>query len=222
MGASFVNRFVSSPSVRGGAVLGALSSLLAITLGMPLSGCASRSASIEPITITVKDETADIIEARRLALEADVADSPADAIELYRQALTVYRELAPVWNNLGIQLMQQQQYLDAAQAFVNASEIQPEDPRPLYNLGLTWERAGYLIDALRYYGKSLERDPRYLPALRGAIRAERILGRAGDETIRRVRLALAQEQDESWRRWFELQRPQIEAEAYSAGRPQRN
>lgn len=184
----------------------------------PTLGCASRSAN-GTVRIPVDNEAVKIAQAQRLALQAQRAEDPVKAIALYQQALTVYRDLAPVWNNLGVLLMEQQQYLDAAEAFTTASEVQPTDPRPLYNLGLTWERAGYLKDSLRYYSQALERDPRFQPALLGAIRAERLLGEASEETLRRIRMALGQEQNEDWRLWLELQRPQVEAEVYRAGQP---
>lgn len=197
--------------------IGMIALLGAATLA--LAGC--RAGTSAPVTIELKDQSRNIAEAQALALRAQNAKSPTDAIALYRQAIATYRELPSAWNNLGVLLMEQQQYLDAAEAFTTAAELQPTDPRPLYNLGLTWEHAGYLNDAFRYYGDALKRDPRYQPALRGAIRAERLLGRASDETLRRLRIALGQEQDQQWRQWLEMQRPQVEAEVYTKGEPDR-
>jgi tetratricopeptide (TPR) repeat protein len=184
---------------------------------MAATGCQSASNADGMVTIQLEDESGRILEARSLALRAQKTKSVTEAIALYRQSISVYRELPSAWNNLGILLMDQERYLDAAEAFTTASELEPSDPRPLYNLGLTWEGAGYLSDALQYYGEALKRDPRYQPALRGAIRADRLLGRANDETLRRLRIALGQEQDKEWRAWFEMQRPQVEAEVYAKG-----
>ncbi len=204
MGASLVNRY---------AVLGLFVVAGAAFVGA--GGCNSTSSG--PVVIEVEDESVMIAQAQALALQAQKAKSTTKAISLYREAIATYRELASAWNNLGVLLMEQQQYLDAAEAFTTASELEPTDPRPLYNLGLTWEQAGYMTDALRFYGESLKRDPQFQPALRGAIRAERLLGRASDETLRRLRIALGQERDEQWRQWFEMQRPQVEAEVYAKG-----
>jgi Tfp pilus assembly protein PilF len=191
--------------------------LTLVLLGVSLTmGCASSNQSIDPVQISIPDQSAEISEAHQIAKRAQKTDSPEEAIALYRQAIETYRDLPPVWNNLGVLLINQHRYLDAAQAFVTASELSPADPRPLYNLGVTWERAGYLKDALRYYRKSLDRDFRYQQALRGAIHAERTLGMATEETLRRLKIALGQEQDDRWRMWFELQRPQVEAEIYSS------
>ena len=205
-----MNRIKKSRLWIVGAVAGA-----SLVLGM--AGCAAtqRGHAGGSILIPVGDDSAKIAQAQRLAIRAQNADTPAKAIELYRQANAVYPRLAPIWNNLGVLQMQQQQYLDAAQAFTTASELQPTDPRPMYNLGLTWEKAGYLKDAFRYYGESLGRDARYQPALRGAIRAQRLMGGATEQTLRRLRTALGQESDDQWRQWFELQKPQVEAEVYA-------
>lgn len=179
------------------------------------AGCATGGRS-GVVRVPIEDQSARVVEARRLALAAQNEKDPDDAIALYRQAVVTYRDLAPAWNNLGVLLMDRQQYLDAAEAFTTASEIQPTDARPLYNLGLTWEKAGYLRDALRHYIAALGRDPRYQPALRGAVRAEQLLGVASEDTLHRLRAALGQEQDERWRAWFELQRPLVEQEVYAA------
>ena len=179
------------------------------------AGCAM-SDRPAVVRVPVEDQSARIIEARRLALAAQKAKNTDDAIDLYRRSVAAYRDLAPAWNNLGVLLMERQQYLDAAEAFTTASEIQPTDARPLYNLGLTWEKAGYLRDALRHYISALGRDPRYQPALRGAVRAEQLLGDVSEDTLHRLRAALGQEQDERWREWLELQRPHIEQEVYAA------
>ncbi len=192
-------------------VLICLSPVMALTLG-----CVSSNRSIEPVQISIPDQSAEIAEAHQIAQQAQKTEAPDEAIALYRKAIETYHDLPPVWNNLGVLLINQQRYLDAAQAFVTASELSPADPRPLYNLGVTWERAGYIKDALRYYRQSLERDSRYQQALRGAIRAERTLGMATEETLRRLKIALGQEQDDRWRMWFEFQRPQVEAEIYSS------
>lgn len=184
-------------------------------LSLAVGGCATgRQPGV--VRIPIEDQSARVVEARRLALAAQNAKDTDEAIALYRRSVEAYRDLAPAWNNLGVLLMERQQYLDAAEAFTTASEIQPTDARPLYNLGLTWEKAGYLRDALRHYIAALGRDPRYQPALRGAVRAEQLLGDVSEDTLHRLRAALGQEQDERWRAWFELQRPQVEQEVYAA------
>lgn len=140
-----------------------------------------------------------------------------EAIAKYRAALQRYREFPAAWNNLGVLLMEQGRYLEAGECFAAAADLAPLDPRPSYNLGLTWDRAGYLEEALRHYNKSLDRDPRYLPALRGSVRTERYLARGDRQTIERIRAALLLEQDPDWRDWFDLQVLRLETELAQTG-----
>src|SRR5690606_15874037 len=105
-----------------------------------------------------------------------------------------------------------QRYLEAAECFVNAQEMAPQDPRPAYNLGLTWDRAGYPSDALSHYQHALQRDAKYLPALRGAARAAWLLRRYTDSSLDTVRTALAIERDSRWREWLELENVRIQNE----------
>lgn len=187
--------------------------LLSACLAGP--GCAGPGSAQQSREIRLEDQSAKIAQARRIALSAQDAETPGEAIDAYRSALDAYNGLGPVWNNLGVVLLDEGRYLEAAESFASASERSPTDPRPLYNLGLTWERAGYLEDALTFYGQALNRDPRYLPALRGAIRTERYLGLATEQTLDRLRRALLLEQDPRWRAWFQRQRPSVEEELYS-------
>lgn len=175
-----------------------------------LCGCRSGSRANHPAT----QSAINLARAQEVALDAQNAKKPEKAIELYQQAVTLYPEFASAWNNMGILLMDRDQYLEASRAFSNAAESAPTDPRPLYNLGLAWDRTYYTREAMKYYGLALERDRLYLPALRGHIRAERELGIADDKTLERLRLALGQEQDPKWRQYFELQKSAVEQELY--------
>jgi len=141
-----------------------------------------------------------------------------EAIEQYRRALQSYRDFPAAWNNLGVLLMEDGRLLESAECFAVASDQAPQDPRPKYNLGLTWDRAGYPADAVEHYRLALRRDARYLPALRGLIRAERMLGQGDDTTLSHLRTALMLEQDPQWREWLELQRLRLETELLDASR----
>ncbi|MBL0922729.1 MAG: tetratricopeptide repeat protein [Phycisphaerales bacterium] len=179
------------------------------------SGCASSSARKGPPKPTLGPSPADITAAFEMAGDAQDAEARGrtdEAIAKYRAALSSYREFPAAWNNLGVVLMDQGRFLEAGECFAAASDLAPFDPRPTYNLGLTWDRAGYMDEALRYYNRALERDARYLPALRGSIRTERLMGAGDAKTLERLKAALLLEQDPRWREWLELQRLRLEAE----------
>jgi tetratricopeptide (TPR) repeat protein len=185
--------------IRWGAVLG-----LAL-----LTGCKSHSGAI----VIPTEENARLTEARRLAADAQreaKAGHNDKAIELYQKSLDQSRDLFFVWNNLGLLLMEQENYTDAAEMFKSAADLAPEDPRPFYNIGLIYQRAVYDEKAREYFVKSLERDPKYLPALRGAIISDKRLDISDDPSLTRVRTALLIETDPQWRKIFMTEQLRIE------------
>lgn len=184
--------------------------LLAASLS--LGACASKQ-NRNNINIQITDDASErMAQARTIASQAQAEKDPIEAINLYQQAVTRYSDLPAAWNNLGVLLMEEEQFIQAAEAFAEAAQRAPTDPRPSYNLGLTWERAAYISDALVHYSTALEKDPRYLPALRGAVRAEALQGTFSDVTAERIRIGLMMEQDPAWRQFFERQKSRVENE----------
>lgn len=192
-----------------------------LAVGMTTGACAGKRRSRTVVLEGVRPAGERLAEAQSLAQRAQrqsERDKPAEAINLYRDALRVYDDFPAAWNNLGVLLMAQERYLEAADAFAYASERAPSDPRPAFNLALTWERASYLDEALTHYRRALDRDPRYLPAIRGAVRAEQVLGVATDASADRLRTGLLMERDPVWRAFFEKERIRVEAERTRQGR----
>lgn len=189
-----------------------LAALLVCGACAAICACASNS---RPDAVALASDPANVAAAYDIILEAQDAErreKPEEAVSLYREGLSRYREFPAAWNNLGSLLMDQKRYLEAVECFQAAGELAPKDPRPPFNQGLAWDRAGYLDDALEFYDRALDRDPQYLPALRGAIRAERLQTRGSQMTLDRLKTALLLEQDPKWREWLELQRLRLETE----------
>jgi tetratricopeptide (TPR) repeat protein len=198
----------SAPGPRSRVRLALLVALCACALVLPAcAGSRQRTTRIDaPAPLAQR-----VSEARSLAQRAqgEAEANPDEAINLYRRSLEAYEDFPAAWNNLGVLLMSQQRYLEAAEVFAIAGERAARDPRPVYNLGLTWERASYLEEALRHYGRALERDPRFVPALRAAVRAEQALGMSTEALEDRIRMALMVERDPEWRAFFERQRTRV-------------
>lgn len=186
--------------------------LVGLAILAALAGCGSggSNGSSDVTTITI-NEGERVAEARRLAALAQRAEDPDEAVRLYRDAVTVWDDFPAAWNNLGVLHLNGERYLNAAEAFLNASERSGVDPRPFYNLGLTWERTRHLREAAEHYARALELDPRYLPALRGVIYARDRLGESDEATLDRLRLALLMETDDEWREYFEILKIEVEA-----------
>lgn len=178
--------------------------------------CVAAPACSRRITLSLppglgEDEARRLTEARRLAADAQHTENADDAADKYRQALRLYREFPQAWCNLGVLMMEQNRYVEASEAFSTAAQIDSDDPRPLYNLGLLYDRRGYLREARGYYEQAIERDPNYLDALRGAIRADSLLNEGSMQTLRWLERALMLEQDRKWLEWMRLQKARIES-----------
>jgi len=182
-------------------------------LGAPgLVGCRGSGGSGDIVLSGVRPANQRLAEAQELVRDAQEhaqLERHEEAISAYREALRIYDDFPAAWHNLGVLLMRQERYLEAADAFASASERAASDPRPLFNLALTWERASYIDEALDHYKRALKRDARYLPAIRGAARAEAALGVADESSVERLRTALMIERDPRWRAYFEQQRLRV-------------
>ncbi|MCC6659299.1 MAG: tetratricopeptide repeat protein [Phycisphaerales bacterium] len=186
-----------------------IAALLALTLAACHAGRAGGGEVQLPPGAAKRDE------AHRLAAQAEDARKSGNndrAIDLNRQSITAYPDLAFAWNNLGALLMGKQQNMDAVAAFKRAAELTPEDPRPVANIGLVYSRLGWAQKALEYYLKALDRDPRFVPALRGSVGATKVLALADDAALTRVRTALMADTDPDWRRIYEMEQSRIDGQ----------
>jgi tetratricopeptide (TPR) repeat protein len=180
-------------------------------LGLAVAGCETR-----PKTTTIQDTSAVRLgEARRLAAQAQAEQSAGHnerAIQLYRQALDQSPELGFAWNNLGLLYMEKDNYLDAVEMFQGASEqLQGvQGAKPLYNIGLAYWKRGFGAKALTFFEKALERDPRDVDALRGAVLAAKSMDVADDKALDRVRRALLIESDPRFKRMEQSEQFRIE------------
>jgi tetratricopeptide (TPR) repeat protein len=168
----------------------------AIALAM-LAGCAHKTTP--PVFQDNSPQRSS--EAYRLALEAEkamIAGRTDEAITLYQRSIEQSPDLFGVWNNLGTLLMAKGNYIDAAEAFKSAADLAPGDPRPFYNVGVIYWKRGYPSQALDYFVKSLERNPRYRDSLRGAVAAGKLSGAADQAALDRVRTAKLLETDTKW------------------------
>ena len=153
-------------------------------------------------------------EGYRLAREAQKRAESGDtagAIEKYQQAVSTWREMPAAWNNLGVLMMEEQNYAGAVGAFKVAADLSPTDPRPLENIAVSYVKSGWATDALKYYGMALERDPNRLESLRGAIRTAEMVRVRDDATLERIRRALLIEPDPKYREYFERQQQLVTA-----------
>ncbi|MGQ0627770.1 MAG: hypothetical protein ACT4PL_06665 [Phycisphaerales bacterium] len=137
------------------------------------------------------------------------------AVAKYQQAILVYRDFAPAWNNMGSMLMDLGDNMGAMEAFRTAADLAPLDPKPIANVGVIWQRMGYLSDASKAYDEALKRNPTYLPALRQSVVIDLARRTVTETTAERVKQAQLLEQDPTWR--TALARHKIAIEEMLAG-----
>lgn len=177
-----------------------------------LPACRRNTVTVSGLPASVVEEdTRRLVRAQAIAADASKQKNRERAMRMYTEAVSIYRQLPAAWNNLGVLLMEDGQYLQAAEAFASAADLSPSDPRPLYNIGLLWDSRGYLRDARTYYVRSLDRDSSYLPALRGAIRADTLLNEGSDRTLSWLERGLMLETEPEWQKWMRLQKIRIES-----------
>jgi len=147
----------------------------------------------------------------RLGDAAAAKGDSAGAIRHYRQAILLDGDRYVAWNNLGVELMNDGNYLDAVAALKVAADLSPRDPRPVANIGLAYQEMGWAQDALDHYNEALMRDENFLDALRGFAHAEETLGQGSLQSLERIKRALMIEKDEQWRDFFQRRRFRVEA-----------
>lgn len=160
------------------------------------------------------DAAARRAEAMRLLAEAQKAQDAGkltEAQDLYVEALKLEPSAGAGWNNLGLVFMKQGKALEAAEAFKQAADRLPGDPRPYENLGLLYGERSHAEDSLKYYVLSLERDPNWLPSLRGMSLQTRKLGRADHTILDALDRAVMLENDAGWKPVIERERMRVRA-----------
>ncbi len=186
--------------------------LAAILLGLPVFSLGACNTGTR--FVPKDDMDARTIEARKLWAKADAfrqnaedEKDPVDRAASYRKAAEMYRmslqqreDIGAVWQNLGVCLMEgERNFMDAGTSFRRAAELLPTDPRPYENLAQAYLRAGWHKESLQYFVESLDRDPAYLPSLRGHAVLVQMLMVSDEPSLERLQRALLLETDPAWR-----------------------
>jgi tetratricopeptide (TPR) repeat protein len=115
----------------------------------------------------------------------------------FRKAITADLFYAPAHNNLGLVLLEQKKYYEAACEFEYAAKLAPRSAEPRANLGLLFEAVGRWQEAEGQYEQALAVEPQNFAVMGHRIlrRANSIdpanhLGKLGIVRVNRQRLAL--------------------------------
>ncbi len=192
---------------------------LAAMSALPMHGCSSSSprtdgariSEINPAIAYSQRRRTEALKHYNAASKLHADGKPDKALGEYRQALELDDKLYGAWNNMGQLLMDQGNFADAVSAYKIASGLEPTDPRPEYNIGLVYQKVGWAQDSFEHFQNALDRDPNYIPALRGIIRSAEMLGKGDAQILEYIRNAQLRETDEQWRSYFSSQYYRVEA-----------
>ncbi len=198
----------------------ALIGLFSLPIVMPIAGCSSSSKrstadkmmdEINPAIAYAQRQKAEAIEHYNIASELHAEGKNIEAIAEYRKSLELNQKFYPSWNNMGQLLMSEGNFNDAVSAFRIASGLELEDPRPEYNIGLVYQKLGWEEDAFEHFQTALEREPHFIPALRGIIKSANALGLGNEQIMEYIRTAQLHDSDEAWRDYFRKQHYRVQA-----------
>ncbi|HUO09025.1 MAG TPA: tetratricopeptide repeat protein [Phycisphaerae bacterium] len=129
------------------------------------------------------------------------AKDPKAAREWFQKAIAADSYYGPAYNNLGIVLLNEGEYFEAAKAFDQAIRNMPNNPEPRVNLGLVYEDADQLEKARDQYQQALTVAPESIDALQALTRVQVRLDRVDDRTVEAFRQIALRGTDAQWQSW---------------------
>ncbi|MDX9911484.1 MAG: tetratricopeptide repeat protein [Phycisphaerales bacterium] len=135
-----------------------------------------------------------------------IPTEPDKAEEMLREALRLDEFNGPAHNNLGVIALNRDDLYEAATRFDAARRLMPAQPDPRVNLGMVFERAGRIDDALDAYRSALDVQPGDMHAVQALTRCELRHTRANDDTRARLESIALNGTSQAWRTWAARER----------------
>ncbi|MEO1614276.1 MAG: tetratricopeptide repeat protein [Planctomycetota bacterium] len=174
--------------------------------GLTSVGCGTLKTSNESILQVTNPH--DALKAARLTRQGIHALSKQKievAAKHFRDAVKADFTYGPAHNNLGLLHYEQGNLYQAVLAFEHAHEFLPDDPATAYNLALTLESGGRVMEAREYYEIASAMEPANPHYLGNLVRLRVRLGERDDVIREQLQdLALIETRPE-WRRWADTQ-----------------
>jgi tetratricopeptide (TPR) repeat protein len=142
---------------------------------------------------------------------AAIAEDPAQAKTLLREALGFDLYHGAAHNNLGVLLLGEGRLYDAAEEFEWARKLLPGHPEPRVNLAITLERGGKHGDAIEAARTALEIRPGHLGAIQTLAWIQIREGLQDKSTAEYLDTIVARAEDPTWREWAGTQRLRLDA-----------
>jgi len=130
-----------------------------------------------------------------------VAKDPQDAETWFRRALTLDLYHGPAHNNLGVLLLDQGKFYDAAEEFEWARKLMPGNPEPRTNLAVVLEKVGHTQEALQAAKAAIEISPGNLQAVQTLAYLHIEHGLRDEQTEDLLRTIVFRADDPIWATW---------------------
>src|SRR5687768_470722 len=125
----------------------------------------------------------------------------AEAEAVLKDALSADVMFGPAHNNLGKVYYHQGDLYRAAWEFQYAAKLMPHQPEPLNNLGLVFESAGKLDEAVESYGKAVGAEPDNAQFIGNLARARVRRGDDGEDVRELLSKLVMRETRPDWADW---------------------
>jgi tetratricopeptide (TPR) repeat protein len=186
--ADVVARRLRPVQARRAATVGALA-IVAVLAGLTWQRCHVYRNERTLWTDTIARNPAAWVAHNNLALALQSAGQLDEAIDHFRQSVTLNPEYAEGHNNLGLALMFQGRLDEAVRAYHGALRLEPDLPGPHFNLALVRRSQGRLDDAIRHYREVLRHAPGSVETMTNLGEALEARGETA-EALRQYRKAL--------------------------------
>jgi Flp pilus assembly protein TadD len=130
--------------------------------------------AIDRLTRAADAEPESMVVYRLLGRTYQAKGERAEAMKAYAKATEVNGLDAWSMNNLGLLLLETQQYDEAVSWFTKAADVRPSVPSFHNNLGMALEHAGQFRAAATAYSDALAADPGYAKAKKNLARVEKL------------------------------------------------
>ncbi len=179
---------------------------LGMVLALILAGaCTSRSRSPYHTAPHAQRDTQAAQDCNAKGLTAVEKGEFENAEKHFRKSLEHDIYYAPAHNNLGLTLLHQHRYYEAAWEFDCAAKLAPDSPEPRINLALVYEETGRLSQAVSEYETALRIAPDHAVAMRPLARAYVKTGREDDELRQLLEKLLLSPGEPQWDVWTRSQ-----------------
>ena len=139
--------------------------------------------------------------AATLNAQGIAAKEPDKAKQFFQRAIAADHLYGPAYTNLGIIYLKEGNYYEAAKAFDQAIKMMPNASSPRLYMGLVYEEAGELANALEQLTHALKLAPDSMEHLQALTRVLVKLEQIDTSTINHLKRIASQGTDVSWRTW---------------------